>query len=80
MGSPTHYVCCGKEMLGWIREKMATQELTLGGGKFYAFDSTVVGNNTSTGNDPCAPGGDYSTNRLRGRGPTYPFQIFSTQC
>jgi hypothetical protein len=26
MGSRTHYACCGKEMLGWIHEKMATQE------------------------------------------------------
>jgi len=26
MGSPTHYACYRKEMLGWIREKMATQE------------------------------------------------------
>ncbi len=31
-------------MLGWIREKMAIQELALGGGKFFAFDLTVVGN------------------------------------
>jgi hypothetical protein len=26
MGSLAHYACCGKEMLGWIHEKMATQE------------------------------------------------------
>jgi hypothetical protein len=44
MGSTTHYACDGKEMLGWIREKMAIQELALGGGKFFAFDLTVVGN------------------------------------
>jgi hypothetical protein len=24
MGSLAHYAYCGKEMLGWIREKMAT--------------------------------------------------------
>jgi hypothetical protein len=26
MKSPTHYACCGKKMLGWIDEKMATPE------------------------------------------------------
>jgi hypothetical protein len=26
MGSPARYACYEKEMLGWIREKMATQE------------------------------------------------------
>jgi hypothetical protein len=31
-------------MLGWIREKMAIQESTLGGGRFSAFDSTVAQN------------------------------------
>jgi hypothetical protein len=38
MGNPTLYVCYGKEMLGWIREKMATQESAPGGDKF----STLV--------------------------------------
>jgi hypothetical protein len=66
MGSLAHYACYGKKMLGWICEKMAIQELALGGGKFSAFDSTVAGNNASTGNDPCVPGGDYSTNQPRG--------------
>jgi hypothetical protein len=37
MGSPTHYAYCGKEMLGWICEKMATQESALGGDMFFAF-------------------------------------------
>jgi hypothetical protein len=35
MRSPTRYACYKKEMLGWIREKMATQESTLGGGRFF---------------------------------------------
>jgi hypothetical protein len=47
MGSPAHYACCGKEMLGWIREKMATQKSALGGGRFYAFDSIVIKNGSS---------------------------------
>jgi hypothetical protein len=37
MGNPIHYACCGKEMLDWIREKLATQESALGGSKFFAF-------------------------------------------
>jgi len=28
MGSPTRYAYYGKEMLGWIREKMVIQEST----------------------------------------------------
>jgi hypothetical protein len=47
MGSLAHYACCGKEMLGWIHEKMAIQELTLRGGRFFAFDSIVTGNGPS---------------------------------
>ncbi len=34
-------------MLGWIREKMATQESALGGGRFFASDSIVVRNGPS---------------------------------
>jgi hypothetical protein len=34
-------------MLGWIREKMAIQESTLGGGKFSTSDSIIVGNGPS---------------------------------
>jgi hypothetical protein len=70
MGSPTHYACCGKEMLGWIRERMATQESTPGGGRFSTSGSTVVGNDASASSNPCAPSGDYSTNQPRGWGPT----------
>jgi hypothetical protein len=66
MGSPTHYVCCGKEMLGWIRETMAIQESTLRGGKFSTFGSTVTENGALTCSDPCTPCGDYSTNQLGG--------------
>jgi hypothetical protein len=60
MGSPTHYACCGKEMLGWICEKMAIQESALGGGKFSTFGSTAAGNGASTCNNPCTPGEDCS--------------------
>jgi hypothetical protein len=34
-------------MLGWIREKMATQESALGGVRFSASDSIVVRNGPS---------------------------------
>jgi len=61
MGSLVHYVCCGKKMLGWIREKMAIQESALGGGRFFASSSIVVGNGTSTCSDSCIIGGAYST-------------------
>ncbi len=47
MGSPTHYACYDKEMLGQIREKMAIQELAPGGGKFSASDSIVARNGPS---------------------------------
>jgi len=59
MGNLTGYACCGKEMLGWIREKMATPELAPRGGRFFAFGSITTGNDTSTCSDPCAPSGDY---------------------
>ncbi len=49
--------------MNWIHEKLAIQESALGGGRFYAFDSIVVGNGTSTCNDPCVLGGDYLTNQ-----------------
>jgi hypothetical protein len=48
-------------MLGWIHEKMAIQESTLGGGRFFAFGSTAVGNDASPCNNSCARGGDCST-------------------
>jgi hypothetical protein len=60
MGSPTRYAYYGKEMLGWIREKMATQASALGGGKFSASNSTVVGNGASACNDLCVPNEDCS--------------------
>ncbi len=47
-------------MLGWIREKMATPESALGGGKFSASNSTIVGNDVLAYNDLCALSGDYS--------------------
>jgi hypothetical protein len=61
MGSPTRYACCRKEMLGWICEKMATQESAPRGGKFSTYDSTVIGNGASACSDPCAPSKDCST-------------------
>jgi hypothetical protein len=74
MGSPTRYACYGKEMLGWIYEKMATHESALGGGKYSAFGSTVIGNGALAYNDPCAPWRDYSTHQPGGRGPA-PFKF-----
>ncbi len=59
MGSLARYACCGKEMLGWICEKMAIPESVPRGGRFSASSSITAGNDTSTCNDPCAPGGDY---------------------
>jgi hypothetical protein len=50
-----------KKLLGWIREKMAIQESAPRGGMFSTSDSTVIGNNASTYNDPCVPGKDCST-------------------
>ncbi len=61
MGSPARYACYRKEMLGWIREKLATQESAPRSDRFSAFDSTVAGNSTSTYSDPCAPSKDYLT-------------------
>jgi len=61
MGSPTHYACCGKEMLGWIHEKMAIPKSTPRGGSFSAFGLIIAENNALACNDLCAPGGDCST-------------------
>jgi hypothetical protein len=60
MGSPVHYACYGKEMLGWIHEKMATQESALGGAKFFASSSTAIGNDALACNDLCTLYEDYS--------------------
>jgi hypothetical protein len=59
MGSPARYACCGKEMLGWIRKKMATLELTPRGERLSASGSITAGNDTLACSDPCAPSGDY---------------------
>jgi hypothetical protein len=61
MGSPVRYACYRKEMLGWIREKMGILELAPRGGRFFTSGSTTTRNNALTCNDPCVPGGDYST-------------------
>ncbi len=61
MGSSARYACYGKEMLGQIRETMATPKLAPGCGKFSAFGSITAGNDTSASNDLCAPGEDCST-------------------
>jgi hypothetical protein len=39
---------------------MAIPESALGGGKFSTSGSTTVGNDVSTCNNPCVPGGDCS--------------------
>jgi len=59
MGSRVRYACCGKEMLGWIREKMATLESAPRGDKLFTSGSITAGNDTSTCSDPCVPSGDY---------------------
>jgi hypothetical protein len=60
MGSLACYACCKKEMLGWIREKMAIQESALGGDRFSTSGSIDVGNDASTYSDLCAPNEDCS--------------------
>jgi hypothetical protein len=60
MGNLACYVYYGKEMLGWICEKMAIQELTLGGGKFFASNSIAIGNDALACNNLCAPSDDCS--------------------
>ncbi len=78
MGSPARYACCGKEMLGWIREKMATQESIPKSGRFFAFGSTVVRNGTSICSDSCALGKDYLTTTGNGSwNNTHIFDSFS---
>jgi len=42
-------------MLGKIREKMAIQASTRGGGRFSTSSSIVIENNTSTCSDLCTP-------------------------
>jgi len=56
MGSPTHYACYRKEMLGWIHEKMATQELAPKGGEFSTFDPIAIRNDALTCSGPCIVG------------------------
>jgi len=53
MASPA---CYGKEMLGWIHEKMAIQELALKGGRLFSFDLISVRNGALTCNSMCAVG------------------------
>jgi len=48
-------------MLGWICEKMATQELAQGGGGFSASSSIVARNGTSACSSLCITSGGYST-------------------
>ncbi len=61
MGSPACYVCYKKEILGWIREKMAIPKSAPRGGKFSTSSSTTARNGTLACNDPCTISGDYST-------------------
>jgi hypothetical protein len=66
MGSPARYACCGKELLGWIREKMATQELAPRGGRFFASSSITAANGASAYSGSCTIGGAYSTTARNG--------------
>jgi hypothetical protein len=47
-------------MLGWIREKMDTQESTPRGGRFFASGSIIVGNDALACSNPCVLGENYS--------------------
>jgi hypothetical protein len=47
-------------MLGWICEKMATQESAPGGGRFFVSGLIAAGNDTSACSDPCVPSRDCS--------------------
>jgi len=58
MGSLNHYACYGKEILGWIREKMAIPESAPGGGKLFASGSTTTRNGALVCNDPGILSGD----------------------
>jgi len=60
MGSLVRYAWCQKEMLGWIREKMAIQESALRGGKFFASNSTAGGNGALVYSNPCTLSEKYS--------------------
>jgi hypothetical protein len=42
MGSLVRYACCGKEMLGWIREKMAIPKSAPRGGMISTSGSITV--------------------------------------
>jgi hypothetical protein len=53
MLTKAHYAYCGKEILSKICEKMATQESALRGGRFFAFGSIAVGNDTLACSGPC---------------------------
>jgi hypothetical protein len=66
MGSLARYACCGKKMLGWIHEKMATQELAPKGGRFSTYGSTTTKSGALACSDLCAPGRDYSTTATNG--------------
>jgi hypothetical protein len=61
---------------------MATQKSALGGGRFSTSNSTVVGNDASTCNDPCAPREGYSTTIENGSStcsdPCVPGEGYST--
>jgi len=48
-------------MLGWIHEKMATQESALGGGRFSTSSLIVVENGTSACSGMCTIGEGYTT-------------------
>jgi hypothetical protein len=55
------FTMLGKEMLGWIYEKMAIQESAPGGGRFFASGSIVAKNSASACSSLCTTRGGYST-------------------
>ncbi len=57
-GSLARYAYYGKELLGWICERMATQDLAPRGGKFLAFGLAIAGNNILACSGPCVAGED----------------------
>jgi hypothetical protein len=61
MRSSARYAYYGKEMLGYIHEKMAIQESAPRGSRFFASESTIAGNGALAYNNPCAPSEDCST-------------------
>jgi hypothetical protein len=50
----TEKKCWARSVKKWLLQESAPR-----GGRFFAFDSTAIGNGTSAYNNPFVPGGDY---------------------